>query len=90
MAEAINFLTYPDISIICVDIQTLNNDEWNETNPRVVIEVLSPSTKNYSRGDKFMLYRSIPILQEYILVDSLSVHLKPGILMKRQSGIKRL
>ena len=42
MAEAINFLTYPDISIICDDMQTLNNDEWNVTNPRVVIEVLSP------------------------------------------------
>jgi len=62
MAEAINFLTYPGISIICDDIQTLNNDEWNVTNPRVVIEVLSPSTKNYNRGDKFMLYRSIPTL----------------------------
>jgi len=76
MAEAINFLTYPDISIICDDIQTLNNDEWNVTNPRVVIEVLSPSTKNYNRGDKFMLYRSIPTLQEYILVDSLSVQVE--------------
>ncbi len=76
MAEAINFLTYPDISIICGDIQTLNNDEWNVTNPSILIEVLSPSTKNYNRGDKFMLYRSIPTLQEYILVDSLSVHVE--------------
>ena len=76
MAEAINFLTYPDISIICDDIQTLNNDEWNVTDPRVVIEVLSPSTKNYNRGDKFMLYRSIPTLQEYFFVDSLSVHVE--------------
>jgi Uma2 family endonuclease len=54
MAEAINFLTYPDISIIWDDIQTLNTDEWNVTDPRVVIEMLSPSTKNYNRGDKFM------------------------------------
>ncbi len=41
-----------------------------------LIEVLSPSTKNYNRGDKFMLYRSIPTLQEYILVDSLSIHIE--------------
>jgi len=38
--------------------------------------VLSPSTKNYNRGDKFMLYRSIPTLQEYFFVDSLSVHVE--------------
>jgi Uma2 family endonuclease len=54
----------------------LNNDEWNITNPSIVIEVLSPSTKNYNRGDKFMLYRNIPTLREYILVDSLSIHIE--------------
>jgi Uma2 family endonuclease len=86
MAEAINFLTYPDISIICDDIQTLNNDEWNVTNPRVVIEVLSPSTKIYNRGDKFMLYRSMPTLQEYILLILYLFLLKPGILMKKAIG----
>ncbi len=39
-------------------------------NPTVIIEVLSPSTKTYDRGDKFKLYRDIPTLKEYILVDS--------------------
>ena len=39
----------------------------------VIIEVLSPSTKNYDRGDKFRLYRDIPTLKEYILIDSVSV-----------------
>ncbi len=86
MAEAINFLTYPDISIICDDIQTLNNDEWNVTNLRVVIEVLSPSTKNYNPGDEFMLYRSIPTLQEYILVDSLSVHVEAWYINEKAIG----
>ena len=33
IAGAINFLIYPDISIVCGDIQTFNNDEWNVTNP---------------------------------------------------------
>lgn len=72
-AGAIDFLTYPDISVVCGDIETRNDDEWNITNPSILIEVLSPSTKNYNRGDKFMLYRSIATLKEYILVDSLSV-----------------
>ncbi|MCW3117704.1 MAG: hypothetical protein JWM28_1786 [Chitinophagaceae bacterium] len=62
--------TYPDISIICGEINTLENDEWNILNPSVIIEVLSPSTKNYDRGEKFKLYRDIPSLKEYILADS--------------------
>ncbi len=61
--------TYPDISVVCGDPEFLNNDEWNLLNPTVIIEVLSPSTKNYDRGDKFNLYRDIPSLKEYILVE---------------------
>ena len=68
--------TYPDISIICGEILTLNNDEWNVLNPIVIIEVLSPSTKNYDRGEKFKLYRDISTLKEYILVDSDSIHIE--------------
>jgi Uma2 family endonuclease len=61
--------TYPDISIFCGKPEFLNDDEWNLLNPTVIIEVLSPSTKTYDRGDKFKLYRDIVSLQEYILVD---------------------
>ena len=62
--------TYPDISIVCGKTETKNNDNWNITNPSVIIEILSRSTKNYDRGDKFKLYRDLPSLKEYILVDS--------------------
>lgn len=68
--------TYPDISIICGEIITLNNDDWNALNPTVLIEILSPSTKNCDRGEKFKLYRDIPTLKEYILVDSESIHVE--------------
>jgi len=68
--------TYPDISIICGEVITLNNDEYNVLNPTVIIEVLSKSTKNYDRGEKFKLYRDIPTLKEYILVDSESIHIE--------------
>jgi Uma2 family endonuclease len=71
--EANTFFTYPDISIVCGDVVTLNNDNFNVLNPSVIIEVLSNSTKNYDRGDKFKLYRDIPTLKEYVLVDSESV-----------------
>ena len=36
----------------------------------MLIEVLSKSTRNYDRGEKFKLYRDIPTLKEYVLVDS--------------------
>ncbi|MBX3254388.1 MAG: Uma2 family endonuclease [Chitinophagaceae bacterium] len=74
--EANTLFTYPDISVVCGEDVTLNNDNWNILNPTVIIEVLSPSTKNYDRGEKFRLYRDIPMLQEYILVDSEHVHIE--------------
>lgn len=65
--------TYPDISVVCGDIETKDDDEWNILNPAVIIEVLSTSTKSYDRGDKFKLHRDIASLKEYILVDSKSL-----------------
>lgn len=74
--ESNTLFTYPDISIICGEPVTLNNDDWNVLNPAVIIEILSASTKNYDRGEKFMLYRDIPTLREYMLVDPESIHIE--------------
>jgi Uma2 family endonuclease len=74
--ETNTLFTYPDVSIICGDVITRNNDDYNVLNPTVIIEVLSHSTKNYDRGEKFKLYRSIPTLKEYVLVDSESIHVE--------------
>ena len=68
--ESNTLFTYPDISVVCGEITTLNNDNYNVINPSVLIEVLSKSTRNYDRGEKFKLYRDIPTLKEYVLVDS--------------------
>lgn len=68
--------TYPDISIICGDIIPSEFDEDSATLPIVLFEILSKSTKNYDRGEKFKLYRDIPSLQEYILIDSLSINIE--------------
>ena len=82
--EKNTLFTYPDISIVCGLVKTLNNDNWNILNPTVIIEVLSPSTKNYDRGEKFMLYRGIPTLKEYILVDSERIHIEAFRLNKNE------
>ncbi|MCX7637460.1 MAG: Uma2 family endonuclease [Cyclobacteriaceae bacterium] len=66
--------TYSDIAVYCGEMKTM--DEDNALNPVVIIEILSPSAKNYDRGEKFQLYRDIPSLKEYILVDSESVHIE--------------
>jgi Uma2 family endonuclease len=62
--------TYPDISIICGEIETTDDKFDTATNPSVIIEILSASTKNYDKGQKFDLYRDIESLREYILIDS--------------------
>ena len=55
--------TYPDV------IDTI-------TNPSIIVEVLSESTANYDRGEKFRLYRTIPTLQEYILISQSEMHVE--------------
>src|SRR5688572_10342310 len=68
--------TYPDISIVCGPVKTMDNDDYNILNPSIIIEVLSSGTKNYDRGEKFQLYRDIPTLKEYILIDSQFIHIE--------------
>ena len=65
--------TYPDISIYCNDLSKSDVDDESFIEPTVIIEILSPSTKDYDRGHKFELYKDIPTLKEYILIDSESV-----------------
>jgi Uma2 family endonuclease len=67
--------TYPDISVLCGEPE-LTDKRGTLHNPVLIIELLSPSTRSYDRGDKFWHYRSIPTLEEYLLVDSESVHVE--------------
>ena len=71
-----SLFTYPDISIVCGEIITLNNDDWNILNPTVIIEILSLGTKDYDRGGKFKLYRDITTLKEFILIDSEAISIE--------------
>lgn len=67
--EASGLGTYPDLSVVCAEPRF--DPDSNRTtllNPTVVVEVLSDSTEDYDRSTKFAHYRSIPSLQEYVLV----------------------
>ncbi|MEO6917312.1 MAG: Uma2 family endonuclease, partial [Chitinophagaceae bacterium] len=80
--------TYPDISIFCRDIVTDKDENDVFIQPAVLIEILSPSTRNYDRGTKFKLYREIPSLREYVLVDSEAVSVE--IFRLNESGYWQL
>ena len=64
-----NSFVYPDSMVICGEIEQATPDNNAVTNPVLIVEVLSPSTASYDRGDKFYLYRQIPSLQEYVLIE---------------------
>lgn len=68
--------TYPDVMVVLGALQMLDNRKDTITNPTLIIEVLSDSTKDYDRGEKFRFYRSIPSFQEYLLVDQYSLHVE--------------
>lgn len=59
---------YPDVSIVCGQPEFVDEHTDVITNPRVVAEVLSESTERFDRGEKFVGYRSLPSLIDYVLV----------------------
>lgn len=62
--------TYPDVSMVCGAIEgdPAEPDGATITNPTLIVEVLSPSTEQEDRGNKWRHYQLIPSLQEYVLV----------------------
>ena len=56
---------YPDITVRCGE---KGGDDYAMSDPVVIVEVLSPSTQRYDRGDKRFAYGSLPSLREYVLV----------------------
>lgn len=60
--------TYPDVTVVCGQPEFIDRPRLTLLNPTVIIEALSPSTERYDRGMKFQHYRTIPTLQDYILI----------------------
>lgn len=68
--------TYPDVMVVCGQIEFVKGRDDTLTNPIVIVEVLSKSTEGYDRGAKFELYRAIESFQDYVLVDQAKVHVE--------------
>jgi Uma2 family endonuclease len=60
--------TYPDLSIVCGEPQLEDDRQDTLLNPRLLVEVLSPSTERHDRVWKFRNYQLIQSLEEYVLV----------------------
>ncbi len=63
-------VVYPDVVVACGGLALLEGTTDVLTNPSLLVEVLSPSTENFDRGEKFAGYRAIPSLRHYLLVSA--------------------
>jgi Uma2 family endonuclease len=65
---ATGLATYPDVSVVCGALERDTRSKDTVVNPTVLIEVLSPGTEGYDRGEKREHYQQIPSLREIVLV----------------------
>jgi Uma2 family endonuclease len=83
-AKATGLGTYPDVTVICGRLERDPDDRtWHTAiNPRAIVEVLSPSTEEYDRGEKLSHYQTIPNVEEIVLV----AHDRPEIEVVRREA----
>lgn len=60
--------TYPDVVVVCGTPEFSDTHRDTLTNPTLIVEVLSKSTKDYDRSEKFEQYRAIETFVEYVLI----------------------
>jgi Uma2 family endonuclease len=86
-SRAKNFFAYPDLTIVCGKAELYEGRTDVITNPLVIFEILSDSTKGFDYTEKFDFYRSIPTFQEYILIEQRRVHVEQRYMETRNKWI---
>ncbi len=81
--EAADAFFYPDVMVTCSAADA--GDALVKREPVLLVEVLSPATAAYDRGDKFAAYRKLASLREYLLVDTESR--RCDLFRKRDDGL---
>ena len=84
-----NSYTYPDVLLLAEPPQFVEKRNDTVTNPLIIIEVLSDTTKDFDRSGKFELYRALPSLQEYILVHQDKIQLEQFIKQSEKHWLMR-
>lgn len=67
---------YPDAVVVCGKVELEVGTKDVLANPRVIVEVLSPGTESFDRGDKWDAYRRIESLHDYLLVSQTSARIE--------------
>jgi Uma2 family endonuclease len=73
---AVSLYTYPDVMVLPKPLELQTGRTDTVVNPCFIAEVLSKSTQNYDRSEKFVAYRTIPSFQEYLLLDQYRIHVE--------------
>lgn len=73
---ATRLYTYPDVMVVSQPLTFAEGRRDTLTNPCIIAEVLSKSTRSYDKDTKFAAYRTIPSFQEYILIDQYALHVE--------------
>jgi len=81
---------YPDVAVVCEKPRFEDNVFDTLLNPILVVEVLSPSTEVYDRGEKFAHYQELASLREYLLVSQDRIHVEHFRLIETQWAGKAL
>ncbi len=61
---------YPDVTVVCAEARFTEERPASLENPRLVVEVLSPSTEEHDRGVKLAHYRRVPSIAEIVLIET--------------------
>jgi len=81
--------TYPDVVVVCEPLTFADQHRDTVTNPVIIIEVLSDSTKDYDRGRKLESYRRLPSLMGYLTVAQDKIHIEHWIRQPDQHWLLR-
>lgn len=72
--------TYPDAAVICGRTQRATDDPLAVVNPLLLVEITSPSTEDYDRGEKLRHYKSLPSVREVLIAS----HREPRVTLHRR------
>jgi Uma2 family endonuclease len=64
--RAADLTTYPDVTVVCGDVERDPADPNTARNPKFIVEVTSPNTEDYDRGEKLERYQQIPGLASFL------------------------
>ena len=79
---ATGLATYPDAAVVCGATARAADDRLAVTNPLLLVEVTSPSTEEYDRGEKLRHYTQLPSVREVLIVS----HREPHLTLHRREG----